>query len=86
MFWGTNLNIRQKKFGSNSFTVSGRVYTYQDTKQEYFQISATGFDNEDPSQRYFVNGLQTTRCKWESRIDIVMCRKVKLPYADKYLI
>jgi TonB-linked SusC/RagA family outer membrane protein len=76
-----------KKFGSNSFTVLGG-YTYQDTKQEYFQISATGFDNEDPSQRYFVNGkdFRQLGANGNRQVLISYVGRLNYSYADKYLI
>ncbi|WP_026707118.1 TonB-dependent receptor [Flavobacterium frigidarium] len=75
-----------KKIGKHSFTVLGG-YTYQDTKQEYFQISATGFDNEDPSQRYLVNGkdFRQLGANGNHQLLISYVGRLNYSYADKYL-
>ncbi|QSB28988.1 SusC/RagA family TonB-linked outer membrane protein [Flavobacterium sp. CLA17] len=43
-----------KSFGKHNFKALAG-YTYQDTKRDFYSVSGTGFDNEDPSQRYLLN-------------------------------
>lgn len=43
-----------RSFGKHNFKALAG-YTYQDTKRDFYSVSGTGFDNEDPSQRYLLN-------------------------------
>ncbi|MEO8534307.1 MAG: SusC/RagA family TonB-linked outer membrane protein [Flavobacterium sp.] len=43
-----------KSFGKHNFKALAG-YTYQDTKRDFYSVTGTGFDNEDPSQRYLLN-------------------------------
>ncbi len=43
-----------KSFGKHNFKALAG-YTFQDTKREFYSVQGTGFDSEDPSQRYLLN-------------------------------
>ncbi|WP_281234045.1 TonB-dependent receptor [Flavobacterium gelatinilyticum] len=44
----------EKSFGKHNLKALAG-YTFQETKKEFYTIEGTGFDNEDPSQRYLLN-------------------------------
>lgn len=76
-----------KQFGRHSMNLLAG-YTFQDTKQEYYQVRGTGFDNEDPSQRYLVNAKEVRQlaANGNQQTLISYVGRLNYSYADKYLI
>ncbi len=62
-------------------------YTYQKTKREYYSILATGFENEDPSQRYIVNAklVQQNGAGLAEEGIISYVGRLNYDYNNKYL-
>lgn len=62
-------------------------YTYQETKREFYTIEGTGFDNEDPSQRYLLNAklIQQTAAGLSDEIISSYVGRLNYDFNQKYL-
>jgi TonB-dependent starch-binding outer membrane protein SusC len=63
-------------------------YTYQKTKREYYSILATGFENEDASQRYIINAksIQQNGAGQAQDVLISYLGRITYDYNNKYLL
>ncbi|TDW44586.1 TonB-linked SusC/RagA family outer membrane protein [Flavobacterium sp. 270] len=75
-----------KSFGKHNFKALAG-YTYQDTKREYYSVEGTGFDNEDPSQRYLLNAklIQQTGAGLSEEIISSYVGRLNYDFNQKYL-
>lgn len=75
-----------KSFGKHNFKALAG-YTYQQTKREFYTITGTGFDNEDPSQRYLLNAklIQQTEAGMSEEIISSYVGRLNYDFNQKYL-
>jgi TonB-linked SusC/RagA family outer membrane protein len=75
-----------KNIGKHNFSALVG-YTYQSTEQEFYSVSGTGFDNEDPSQRYLINAKLIEQQGAGNIQEVVISYIGRLNYSfnDKYL-
>ncbi len=76
-----------KKIGKHSITALAG-YTFQKTKQEFYKVVGTGFDNEDPSQRYLVNAklIQQLGAGGTQETIISYVGRLNYSFQDRYLL
>ncbi|MBF4516875.1 SusC/RagA family TonB-linked outer membrane protein [Flavobacterium sp. ANB] len=76
----------EKSFGKHNFKALAG-YTYQETKREFYTIEGTGFDNEDPSQRYLLNAklIQQTAAGLSDEIISSYVGRLNYDFNQKYL-
>lgn len=76
----------EKSFGKHNFKALGG-YTYQETKREFYTVEGTGFDNEDPSQRYLLNAklIQQTAAGLSDEIISSYVGRLNYDFNQKYL-
>jgi TonB-dependent starch-binding outer membrane protein SusC len=77
-----------KKFGSNHELRALFSYNFQQIKSEYYGFEASGFDNEDPSQRYLINAKTILSRGGGAAEDNLLSYVGRLNYSykDKYLL
>ncbi|KFF04170.1 SusC/RagA family TonB-linked outer membrane protein [Flavobacterium reichenbachii] len=75
-----------KSLGKHNFSALAG-YTFQDTKREYYTVEGTGFDNEDPSQRYLLNAklIQQTGAGLSEEIISSYVGRLNYDFNQKYL-
>ena len=76
----------EKSLGKHNFKALAG-YTYQETKREFYTIEGTGFDNEDPSQRYLLNAklIQQTAAGLSDEIISSYVGRLNYDFNQKYL-
>lgn len=77
----------EKSLGKHNFKALGG-YTYQQTKRNFYTIQGTGFDNEDPSQRYLLNAklVQQIAAGLSEEIISSYVGRLNYDYNQKYMI
>ena len=77
----------EKSFGKHNLKALAG-YTYQETKRDFYTIEGTGFDNEDPSQRYLLNAklIQQTAAGRSDEIISSYVGRINYDFSQKYLI
>jgi TonB-linked SusC/RagA family outer membrane protein len=77
----------EKSLGKHNFKALAG-YTYQQTKRNFYTIQGTGFDNEDPSQRYLLNAklVQQLGAGMSEEIISSYVGRLNYDYDQKYLI
>lgn len=75
-----------KTFGKHSFKALAG-YTYQQTKRNFYSVQGTGFDNEDPSQRYLLNAklVQQLGAGMSEEIISSYVGRLNYDFSQKYL-
>ncbi|MEP6931722.1 MAG: SusC/RagA family TonB-linked outer membrane protein, partial [Flavobacterium sp.] len=75
-----------KSFGKHNFKALAG-YTFQDTQRDYYTVEGTGFDNEDPSQRYLLNAklIQQTAAGMSEEIIESYVGRLNYDFNQKYL-
>ena len=76
----------EKSFGKHNFKALAG-YTYQETKKDFYTVEGTGFDNEDPSQRYLLNAklIQQTGAGLSDEIISSYVGRLNYDFNQKYL-
>ena len=76
----------EKSLGKHNFKALAG-YTYQETKREFYTVEGTGFDNEDPSQRYLLNAklIQQTAAGLSDEIISSYVGRLNYDFNQKYL-
>lgn len=77
----------EKSFGKHNLKALAG-YTYQETKRDFYTVEGTGFDNEDPSQRYLLNAklIQQTAAGRSDEIISSYVGRINYDFSQKYLI
>jgi TonB-linked SusC/RagA family outer membrane protein len=77
----------EKSLGKHNFKALAG-YTYQQTKRNFYTIQGTGFDNEDPSQRYLLNAklVQQINAGLSEEIISSYVGRLNYDFNQKYLI
>ena len=77
----------EKSLGNHNFSALGG-YTFQQTKREFYDVEGTGFDSEDPSQRYLLNAklIQQLGAGLEEEIISSYVGRLNYDYNQKYLL
>jgi TonB-linked SusC/RagA family outer membrane protein len=77
----------EKSFGKHNLKALAG-YTYQETKRDFYTVEGTGFDNEDPSQRYLLNAklIQQTAAGRSDEIISSYVGRINYDFNQKYLI
>ena len=77
----------EKSLGKHNFKALAG-YTYQQTKRNFYTIQGTGFDNEDPSQRYLLNAklVQQITAGLSEEIISSYVGRLNYDFNQKYLI
>lgn len=77
----------EKSFGKHNLKALAG-YTYQETKRNFYTVEGTGFDNEDPSQRYLLNAklIQQTAAGRSDEIISSYVGRINYDFNQKYLI
>ena len=77
----------EKSFGKHNLKALAG-YTYQETKRDFYTVEGTGFDSEDPSQRYLLNAklIQQTGAGLSDEIISSYVGRINYDFNQKYLI
>jgi TonB-linked SusC/RagA family outer membrane protein len=77
----------EKSLGKHNFKALAG-YTYQQTKRDFYTVQGTGFDNEDPSQRYLLNAklVQQINAGLSEEIISSYVGRLNYDFNQKYLI
>ncbi|MFB9076705.1 SusC/RagA family TonB-linked outer membrane protein [Flavobacterium procerum] len=77
----------EKSLGKHNFKALAG-YTYQETKKDFYTVEGTGFDNEDPSQRYLLNAklIQQTAAGMSDEIISSYVGRINYDFNQKYLL
>lgn len=77
----------EKSLGKHNFKALAG-YTYQQTKRDFYTVQGTGFDSEDPSQRYLLNAKLVQQIEAGMAEEIISSYVGRLNYDfnQKYLI
>ncbi|MCC9019730.1 SusC/RagA family TonB-linked outer membrane protein [Flavobacterium lipolyticum] len=77
----------EKSLGKHNFKALAG-YTYQQTKRDFYTVQGTGFDNEDPSQRYLLNAklVQQVEAGMSEEIISSYVGRLNYDFNQKYLI
>lgn len=77
----------EKSFGKHNLKALAG-YTYQETKRDFYTVEGTGFDSEDPSQRYLLNAklIQQTGAGMSDEVISSYVGRINYDFNQKYMI